>query len=67
MKRNEIERVEVQLLLEAVYRRYGYDFRSYARASIDRRVRQFLSGQQLGVISDLIPRVIHLQAKLLAK
>ena len=62
MKRNEIERVEVQLLLEAVYRRYGYDFRSYARASIDRRVRQFLSGQRLGVISDLIPRVIHDEA-----
>jgi len=59
MRPNEVERVEVQLLLDAVYRRYGYDFRSYARSSIHRRVRHFLSGQQLGVISDLIPRVIH--------
>ena len=59
MKPNEIEHVEVELLLEAVYRRYGYDFRSYARASIDRRVRQFMSARGVAVISELIPRLMH--------
>lgn len=59
MKPSEVEDIEVDLLLEALYRRYGYDFRSYARASVDRRVRQFLSGQNLPTISELIPRVIH--------
>ena len=62
MKQNEIEHIEVELLLEAVYRRYGYDFRSYARASIDRRVRQFLSGKGVKTISELIPGVIHDEA-----
>jgi chemotaxis protein methyltransferase CheR len=59
MTTNDIENIEVDLLLEAIYRRYGYDFRSYARASIDRRVRQFLSSKRIQVISELIPRVLH--------
>ena len=28
------EAIEIQLLLEAVYRRYGFDFRDYASSSI---------------------------------
>jgi chemotaxis protein methyltransferase CheR len=31
--------LELDLLLEAVVRRYGYDFRDYARASLRRRIR----------------------------
>jgi chemotaxis protein methyltransferase CheR len=62
MKQNEIEHIEVELLLEAVYQRYGYDFRSYARASIDRRVRQFVAGRGVSVISELIPRVLYNEA-----
>src|SRR5438270_13203389 len=34
----ELEDLEVQLLLEAVYRRYGFDFREYAPASLRRRL-----------------------------
>lgn len=34
------EDIEIALLLEALFRRYHYDFRSYARASIKRRLRQ---------------------------
>lgn len=33
--------IETWLLLEAVYLRYGYDFRQYARTSIDRRLDLF--------------------------
>lgn len=62
MKPSEIEHIEVELLLEAVYQRYGYDFRSYARASIDRRVRQFMSGKNVRLISELIPRVLYDEA-----
>lgn len=39
----DIDGIEVSLLLEAVFQRYGYDFRDYARASIERRLAQFLS------------------------
>ena len=62
MKPSEIEHIEVELLLEAVYQRYGYDFRSYARASIDRRVRQFMSGKNVRLISELIPCVLYDEA-----
>ena len=30
--------LEIQLLLEAIYLKYGYDFRDYARASVKRRI-----------------------------
>jgi chemotaxis protein methyltransferase CheR len=59
MMQSEIEDIEVDLLLEAVFRRYGYDFRSYARASVDRRIRQYVAKMRAPTISDLIPRVIH--------
>lgn len=35
-----VEDIEIQLLLEALYRRYHFDFRHYARASIKRRLKQ---------------------------
>ena len=59
MDRAETERIEVELLLEAIFQRYGYDFRSYARASIERRVRHFLTTSGCGSVSELIPRVLH--------
>jgi chemotaxis protein methyltransferase CheR len=59
MKQNEIEAIEVDLLLEAIFQRYGYDFRSYSRASIDRRIHQFIAAGDIARISDLIPRCIH--------
>jgi chemotaxis protein methyltransferase CheR len=59
MKPSQIENIEVDLLLDAVYRRWGYDFRSYARASIERRVRQFLSSTGCKTISEMIDGVLH--------
>jgi chemotaxis protein methyltransferase CheR len=55
----ELEQIEIPLLLEAIFLRYGYDFRSYARASIERRIRQFLSGSGVGSVSEMIPKVLH--------
>jgi len=55
----KIELIEIDLLLEAVFRRYGYDFRSYARASIERRIRQFMSGAGCASVSEMIPKVLH--------
>jgi chemotaxis protein methyltransferase CheR len=59
MNSAKIEMIEIDLLLEAVYRCYGYDFRSYARASIERRIRQFLSGAGCSSVSEMIPKVLH--------
>ncbi|WP_350354474.1 hypothetical protein [Brevundimonas fontaquae] len=35
-----LEDLEIQLLLEALFQRYHFDFRHYARASIKRRLVQ---------------------------
>lgn len=58
----EIEDLEVDLLLEAVYRRWGYDFRSYSRASISRRLRDFAAESGHANISELISHIIRDQA-----
>jgi chemotaxis protein methyltransferase CheR len=42
----KVEDIEIQLLLEALYRRYHYDFRNYAHASIKRRLKQ--AREQMG-------------------
>lgn len=59
IRKDDAERIEIDLLLEAVYRRYGYDFRSYARASVERRVRQFLPGSGCSTISEMIPKLLN--------
>jgi chemotaxis protein methyltransferase CheR len=59
MGKGGIEDIEVDLLLEAVFRRYGYDFRHYQRSHVQRRIQHFLGKAGLKRISDLIPRVIH--------
>ena len=55
----ELETVELQLLLEGVYRHYGYDFREYALASLRRRVWRRVNEEQLGSITALTDRVLH--------
>lgn len=59
MKQNEIEQLEIKLLLEAVFHRYGFDFRGYAMASIRRRIIHFMRLTGCPSIADLIPKVIH--------
>ena len=56
--------MEIDLLVEGVYRRYGYDFRSYARASIERRLSHFLVTSGHASIAELIPKVLHDEALL---
>jgi chemotaxis protein methyltransferase CheR len=55
----ELEQLEVELLLEGVYRRYGYDFRHYAPASLKRRLRRRMDGEHLETISALQERVLR--------
>jgi chemotaxis protein methyltransferase CheR len=55
----ELERLEVELLFEAVFRRYGFDFRSYAMSSLRRRVRKRIEDEGLATVSSLTERVLH--------
>jgi len=59
MTPGELEQVEISLLLEAIYSRYGYDFRSYAQASVARRLKQFQSSDGFASIAAMIPAVLH--------
>lgn len=55
----ELENIELGLLLEAVYRQYGYDFREYAFASLRRRVWRRVHEERLGSITGLTDRLLH--------
>jgi chemotaxis protein methyltransferase CheR len=47
------ETIELNLLLEAIFVKYGYDFRNYSKASIQRRVLSFLPESGCRTISSL--------------
>ena len=55
----ENENIEIELLLEGIYRKYGYDFRQYARASLKRRIMHRLAVLKIGSISEMLHRVLH--------
>ena len=55
----ELETIELGLLLEAVYRQYGYDFRQYALASLRRRVWRRVKEERLGSITALTDQLLH--------
>jgi chemotaxis protein methyltransferase CheR len=55
----ELERVEIELLLEGIFRHYGFDFRSYAYASIRRRLWKRVEAESLKSISQLQALVLH--------
>ena len=54
-----LERIEIELLLEAIFRHYGFDFRSYAYASIRRRLWRRIEAEGLTTISGLQDRILH--------
>ena len=53
------EEIEVDLLVEGIYRLYGFDFREYARSSLRRRIRNVVETEQAGTISALQDRILH--------
>jgi chemotaxis protein methyltransferase CheR len=64
----ELDDIETGLLLEAIHRRYGYDFRGYARGSLERRLRQRARGESVRTLSQLQGRLLrdpHVMARLL--
>jgi chemotaxis protein methyltransferase CheR len=59
MEKQLTEDIELELLLEAIFKRYGYDFRNYTRGSIKRRVTQFIDLNNIKSITDLIRPVLQ--------
>ena len=56
---DDIETIEIDLLLEAVFQRYGHDFRNYSQGSMERRIRNFLPKSGCRTISEMIPKILH--------
>ena len=59
METTKIEQIEFDLLLESIYRRYGYDFRQYSRASVKRRIQHHLIKSELRTISELMSKILY--------
>jgi len=59
MAEKTLEDIEVDLLLEGVYRHYGYDFRNYSRPSVKRRLLLALEREGTGTLSGLQEKVLH--------
>jgi chemotaxis protein methyltransferase CheR len=57
MKTNED--VEIRLLLDAIYHRFHYDFRSYSMASVRRRLAQACAHLGCATLSGLQEKVLH--------
>ena len=55
----DLEQLEIELLLEGIYRRYGFDFREYAPASLRRRLHRRMDGERVGSISALQDLILH--------
>ena len=55
----QLEQLEIELLLEAVFRHYGFDFRSYAFSSIRRRIWKRISAEGLPNVTALQEKVLH--------
>ena len=54
-----IEKIEIDLFLEAIFKCYGYDFQLYARASIKRRIKHLMKKNGYNRISDMTSDILH--------
>ncbi|MER2262397.1 MAG: protein-glutamate O-methyltransferase CheR [Psychrobacillus sp.] len=53
------EEMEVDFLLEAIYRLSGFDFRQYNKSSISRRIHNRMKINGISTITGLLEKVIH--------
>lgn len=56
---DEREALEIDLLVEGIRRRWGYDFREYAQASRRRRIVSRLVAEGVPTVTALLERVLH--------
>src|SRR5213083_2380476 len=56
---DDLEDIELSLLLEGVFRQYGFDFREYAPASLRRRVWRRVFAEGLHTVSALQEKLLH--------
>jgi len=57
--KTELEDIEIILLLEGIYKHYGYDFRNYSISSMKRRINKSVEEEGLQTISGFQEKVLH--------
>ncbi|MCH6269292.1 CheR family methyltransferase [Neobacillus citreus] len=55
----DLEKLEIDLLLQGLYTWCGYDFRNYAYKSIRRRIWQRIHAEKLSSITGLLEQILH--------
>lgn len=55
----DLEKIEIDLLLEGIHRRYGYDFKHYSYSSLKRRLIHARDQAQLDHFTELLDRLLH--------
>ncbi|RXI98193.1 protein-glutamate O-methyltransferase CheR [Anaerobacillus alkaliphilus] len=58
-RKDQIEKIETELFLEAIYRLYGFDFRNYAFESIKRRIWYSARETKAKTISEFQGQVLY--------
>src|SRR6476469_9394437 len=53
------EELETDLLLEALYQRFGFDFRAYERMALKRKLHALMQTRELATVSELQDRMLH--------
>jgi chemotaxis protein methyltransferase CheR len=56
---SKLEQLETDLLLEAMLRYYGYDFRDYEASAVRRRIREGMLAGRISTISRFQERMLH--------
>ena len=56
---DENEDIEIRLLLEAIYMKYGYDFRGYSNAHMKRRILRRMTVAGINSIKDMQYKVLY--------
>lgn len=59
MKNSEISKLEIELLIQAIFAKYQYDFREYSRPSLMRRLEQAKIRFNIKTISEIQNKVLH--------
>ncbi|MGE5339888.1 MAG: CheR family methyltransferase [Candidatus Omnitrophota bacterium] len=57
--RKENEKIELEMVLEAIYRKYHYDFKDYSRAHIKRRLTYRMRLNNIQKLSDILHKVLY--------
>lgn len=55
----EIENIYIELIIDVIYKRYGYDFKNYALSSLKRRIKDHITTHSISGYSELLDLILR--------